>query len=222
MGNKSKKYRRMPKSEEIKDSLDEIRAAIDSIAAQLTIPHKRFADEYLANGNVGVKAYLLIFNTENYKAAASGAWKLLNRPDVKAYVDLCKQYTTDEVLNHLTITKDRVMDEEAQLAFIDIRKMFDPEGTFLPPQHWPEEIARAVSGVDIDQTWDVKTDTWKYKYKIKLNDKGRALQRLETVLGMNKAAELSDKDADLFKGFLQSIDGDSRGTLPSELEEDQE
>jgi hypothetical protein len=133
---------------------------------------------------------------------------------------MCKTFTTTEALSHLTVTKERILDEESKLAFIDVRKMFDFEGEFLPPRLWPEEIARAISGFDVDQKWDAETGKWKYKYKIKLNDKGRALQRLETVLGMNKADQMHDEDRDLFKDFLTSIDGDSRGTLPSELEED--
>jgi len=201
-------------------TLDEIRDAIRKVALKLSIPHKRFADEWLANGNNGTKAYLAIFNTNKPAVAGTGAHKLLRRSDIKSYIDLCKQFTTDELLNHLAVTKNRIMDEEAKLAFIDIRKMFDVEGNFLPPHLWPEEIARAAAGVEIDKKWDSEQNKWQYKYRIKLNDKGRALKRLEDCLGMTKAPELTDKHADVFKGFLHAIDGETRGKLPSELEDD--
>jgi phage terminase small subunit len=203
-------------------TLNEIREQIGRLAAKLTTPRKRFADEWLSNGQNGTRAYLTVFKTKKPGCAAVGAHKLMKRSDVRSYCDLCKQFTTDELLTHMTVTKNRILDEEAKLAFIDIRKMFDPEGEFLPPKLWPEEIARAVAGIDVDQRWDEQRNKWRYKYKIKLNDKGRALQRLETVLGMNKSPELNDTDKDLFKGFLESIDGKSRGMLPSELEEDTE
>jgi len=121
----------------------------------------------------------------------------------------------------MTVSKRRVLDEESKLAFLDFRKMFDVNGEILPPKYWPEEIARAAAGVDIDQKWDAVTGKWTYKYKIRFNDKGRALQRLETVLGMNKAPDLTDDTANLFKSFLTSIDGDSRGKLPAEMEDDE-
>ena len=208
---------------ELKDSsyltLNEIREAISSLAAKLTIPRKRFADEYLANGENATKAYLSVFSTNNYGSAAVSANRLLKRPDVKSYIELCKQFTTDELLNHLTVSSSRVLDEEAKLAFVDVRKMFDIEGNFLEPKYWPEDIARACAGLEIEKKWNVISKKYDYKYKIKLNDKGRSLQRLEAVLGMNKMPSLGDDEKELFKSFLESIDGDSRGTLPAELED---
>ena len=203
-------------------SLQEIREQIEKTALLLSVPHKRFCDEYLANGNVAYKAYLAVFQTNNKNVASRKAWKLMKRHGVREYINLCKRFTTEELLNHLTVSKERVLDEEAKLAFADIRNMFDDNGELLPPTKWPEEIARAASGIDIDQRWDSVNEKWQYKYKIKLNDKGRALQRLETVLGMNKAAELTDKDSDLFKDFLTSIDGKSRGILPSQMQDEED
>lgn len=202
-------------------TLKETREAIERLASALTIPRKRFADLYLTNGQNGTQAYLAVFHTKKPSCAKVGAWKLLQRSDVRSYVDLCKQFTTQEALDFNSVSKERVLDEEAKLAFVDMRKMFDHDGEFIPPNLWPEEIARAVAGFDIIQKWDPENKKWQYKYKVKLLDKGRALGRLETVLGMNKSAEMNENDANLFKGFLESIDGKSRG-LPSEMENDED
>lgn len=201
-------------------TISEIRRQIHDVAEKLTRKQKHFCDQLLVNGDNGTQAYMVAFDTSNAKTAGVGACKLRKKGEVLAYLDLCRQYTTDEVLNHLTVTKDRILDEEANLAFIDIRKMFDGNGEMLPPQYWPEELARAAASVEIDQKWDATNDKWQYKYKIKLNDKGRALGRLETVLGMNKMADLTDESSNMFKSFLESIDGKSRSILPSELEEE--
>lgn len=200
-------------------TLSEIRRQIEEVAAKLTTKQKRFCDQWLVNGENGTSAYMIAFGNENAKSASVGACKLLKKGAVRAYIDLCRSYTTDEVLNRLVVTKDRVLDEEANLAFIDIRKMFDVNGEMLPPQYWPEELARAAASVEIDQTWDKHNEKWKYKYKVKLNDKGRALQRLETVLGMNKIADLTDESSNMFKAFLESIDGSTRGRLPADIED---
>jgi phage terminase small subunit len=203
-------------------TLQEIRERIDATVARMSVPHKRFADEYMANGQNGTQAYMAVFKRiKNGKTASAAACRLMKRHDVKAYIELCKQFTTDELLTYMSVTKTRVLEEEAKLAFFDVRKMFDINGDVLPPKYWPEEIARASSGIDIDQKWDEKNQKWQYRYKIKFNDKGRALQRLETVLGMNKAPDLTDDTANLFKSFLTSIDGDSRGKLPAEMEDDE-
>jgi phage terminase small subunit len=203
-------------------TLLEIRERIAATTSRMSVPHKRFADEYMANGQNATQAYMAIFKRiKNGKIASAAACRIMKRHDIKAYIELCKQFTTDELLTHMTVSKTRVLDEEAKLAFLDFRKMFDIEGELLPPKYWPEEIARAASSIDIDQRWDEATQKWTYKYKIKFNDKGRALQRLETVLGMNKAPDLSDDTANLFKSFLTSIDGDSRGKLPAEMEDDE-
>jgi hypothetical protein len=203
-------------------TLKEIRQQIEDLALKMNPRHKAFADTYLVNGLNGTKAYLEHFKTDNPAAAGVGAYKVLNRPEVAAYVDLHKMYTTDEILNAMTVTKDRVLDEEAKLAFADVRKMFDKDGEFLPPRFWPEEIARSVSGLDVIKRFDPGTGKEIITYKIKLNDKGRALDRLEKILGMHKIGDLSDNTMDLFQNFLESIDGKSRGVLPSEMDEDEE
>ena len=200
----------------------EIRKQVASLSDKLSLPRKRFCDAWLVNGGNATRAYLQVFKTNNAASASVGASRLMKRGDVRAYIDLMREYSTEEVLNNMTVTRDRILDEEAKLAFIDVRKMFDTEGEFLPPALWPEEIARSVSGLDVDQKWDVATGKWKYTYKIKLNDKGRALGRLETVMGMNKADGLQDDDKALFKSFLESVDGKTRGKLPSEVEDDDE
>lgn len=207
---------------EILSTANEIRQQIVELAAKLTLPRKRFCDTWLTNGGNGTQAYLAVFHTNKPTSAAVGASRLLGRSDVKAYLDLMKSYSSEEILTHMTVTKERILDEESKLAFVDVRKMFDVEGELIPPQLWPEDISRVIAGLDVVQKWDVKAGKWMYTYKIRLNDKGRALGRLETVMGMNKADGLQDKDADLFKSFLTSIDGKSRGVLPSELEEDTE
>lgn len=203
-------------------TVNEIREQVKDLASKLSLPRKRFCDTWLTNGQNATQAYLFVFNTNKPTSAAVGASRLMQRPDVRAYIDLMRQYSSEEILNHMTVTKERILDEESKLAFIDVRRMFDTEGEFLPPALWPEEIARAISGLDVDQQWDVATGKWKYKYKIRLNDKGRALGRLETVMGMNKADGLQDDDKNLFKTFLEAVDGNSRGKLPSEFDGDTE
>lgn len=72
---------------------------------------------------------------------------------------------------------DRSLREMARVAFSDIRELFDADGKLLPLKKWPEDIARAVAGIEtvtgnVDKG-DGKFDT---VVKIKLWDKSRSLE----------------------------------------------
>jgi hypothetical protein len=47
------------------------------------------------------------------------------------------------------IDPDRVLREAGRLAYSDIRQLFDGDGNFLPISKWPDDIARAVSSVEV-------------------------------------------------------------------------
>jgi len=84
----------------------------------------------------------------------------------------------------------RILDEEAHLAFSDIREIFDENGEVLPPHKLPDEVARAVQSVRrIERTVPRKDDdpitivTFEYKFW----DKSSALERLSRHVGLYKA-----------------------------------
>lgn len=74
---------------------------------------------------------------------------------------------------------DRVMREVGRVALSDIRCLFDADGRLLPIKKWPEDIARAVAGVEVVKR-NVYSDDGKLDdvIKIKLLDKGRQLENL--------------------------------------------
>lgn len=79
-----------------------------------------------------------------------------------------------------------ILREEACLAFLDLRDMMDPtKGEILPLTDLPEQMARAVVGVKIIKTQSLKDpDLVRTEYSYKFADKGKALERLERILGM--------------------------------------
>jgi phage terminase small subunit len=84
---------------------------------------------------------------------------------------------------------DRSLVEMARVAFSDIRELFDEKGNFLPIKQWPEDIARAVAGVEVVKknvtSGDGKVDD---VLKVKLWDKGRSLEN-----ALKKHGHLTDK-----------------------------
>lgn len=77
------------------------------------------------------------------------------------------------------IDPDRVMREAGRLAYSDIRQLFDGDGNFLPISQWPDDIARAVSSVEVVKknvaAGDGKIDD---VLKVRLWDKTGRLQDL--------------------------------------------
>ena len=77
------------------------------------------------------------------------------------------------------IDPDCSMRETARLAYSDIRQLFDDNGRLLPVKQWPEDIARAVAGVEVVKrnvySDDGQTDD---VIKVKLWDKGARLENL--------------------------------------------
>jgi hypothetical protein len=72
-----------------------------------------------------------------------------------------------------------MLEEEKAIAFSDIRKLFDEHGSLIAPHQLPDDITRAVAAIEIIDLPDGGS-----KYKYKLWDKGKALDRLEKIFGM--------------------------------------
>jgi hypothetical protein len=114
------------------------------------------------------------------------------------------------------ITKERIFEEESLIAFNDIGGLFNRDtGELLPPHELPEEIRRAIASIKVKESKlaGVVTKT----YEIKLNEKGRSLDRLQKCFGMQR--DTVEIDAVItIKGLLKEIDGQDRGKLPIEMD----
>jgi phage terminase small subunit len=77
------------------------------------------------------------------------------------------------------IDPDRSMRETARLAYSDVRQLFSPEGKLLPIHQWPDDMARAVSGIEVVRGNIDKGDgQFDDVVKIKLWDKSKSLENL--------------------------------------------
>ena len=87
------------------------------------------------------------------------------------------------------IDPKRVLREAGRIAYSDIRELFDDKGVLLPIKQWPDDIARAVAGVEVVKrnvdSGDGKTDD---VIKLKLWDKVSKLTNL-----MKHHGQLTDK-----------------------------
>lgn len=72
---------------------------------------------------------------------------------------------------------EQILSEVRSLALVDIRKLYNAAGNLLPPHEWPDEVAKAVVGVDVTApryNKDGEEVTPEVK-KVRLHDKLKAL-----------------------------------------------
>jgi phage terminase small subunit len=108
-----------------------------------------FVREYLIDRNATQAAI-----RSGYSAATASSLgeRLLRNVDVAAAVDagLAKQAA------RLQITADQVQTARRRLAFADPRKLFDEHGRPLSPNLLDDDVAQAVTGIDLNDDGSVK------------------------------------------------------------------
>lgn len=143
---------------------------------RLTRKQERFVNEYLVDLN-GTQAAIRAGYSK--KSAGVIANELLKKPKIEGKIDARRA----EIQQKLEISQERVLGEEKRLAFCDPRDIMTPEGTLIRPNELPEDVARALSGVEVIETFDNEgRPVTRFKYKFW--DKGRALERISKHLGM--------------------------------------
>lgn len=135
---------------------------------------RQFCAEYIVDLNGTQAAIRAGYSAKTARAIAQ---ELLVKPEVVAKV----QALMDERASRTQVTADRVITEVARLGFADLRKLFDDKGALLPVDQWPDDIAPAVSSVEVDELFEGFGDNRVqvgYTKKVKLWDKGKALEML--------------------------------------------
>ena len=74
----------------------------------------------------------------------------------------------------------RILQELNRISFIDSRKLFNSDGSIKPVDEWPDDIAHAVSNIDIAKAQHDKdgNETKPEIMKIKLESKLKAIEKL--------------------------------------------
>jgi phage terminase small subunit len=157
------------------------------------------------------KCYQKIYGTKSDSSAIASAARLLGKDNVQAYKEALEANMVMKVVEDGAISKERVLQEEACIAFLDIGALVDDEGFFIQNlKHLPEEVRRAITGLEISEKMDPATGQTVPYYKLKFSDKGRSLERLEKHLGMMRDRLEIGVEVTL-KGLLAHIDGKAQG-----------
>lgn len=82
---------------------------------------------------------------------------------------------------------ERLLQELRRLAFLDIRKAFNADGTLKPITEWNEELGSAVQAIEVDELFEGfgQDREWKgFTKKIKLWDKNKSIEMLCKTMQM--------------------------------------
>jgi phage terminase small subunit len=81
------------------------------------------------------------------------------------------------------VTVERVLKEYARIAFADIAQAYDDHGNLLPVSQMPEDIRRALTGIEITELFGDGKEIGRLK-KVRFAQKVPALDSLATHLGI--------------------------------------
>jgi hypothetical protein len=212
----------------VRKKKDDIVLQTESEAWGLTDLEYRFAIEYDSGTRPMLSAFEAAFGDERQKISRSAmmmrASRAFHNKKVQAFLkhldgrkmvlverSQLKQKPPDSE----DISNDRILSEEACIAFSNIKDLYAEDGSFIPITDLPDHVARAIrefEGVIIEGEDGKRLCLIK---KLRFYDKGDSLQRLERISGM-----LKDTDVNVnvtLKALLVQIDGQSKGKLPAEV-----
>jgi phage terminase small subunit len=190
---------------------------------ELTPKQEKFCQKYLELG-CAAAAYKAAYDAGGMKPITirRKAAELLDHGGVSARVRELKA----SLLKRHEVTVDRVLQEFARLAFLDIRKAFDADGNLKPVAELDDDTAAAIASMEVevrrlagdsDEELEGQPHGGALKrqhgatarlHKIKLIDKKGALDSLARHLGMfNDSLEMKGKLALSHEDALNELAG---------------
>ena len=161
---------------------------------ELTPKQANFVEEYLIDLNATQAAIRAGYSE---KAAAVIGFENLRKQKIHEKI----QSRRKEIQESLQITQERILEEEARLAFVDVGALFDDDGELLPINKIPEDARRAIAGIEVtdrvvlgENRKDTRIRDIKRRYK--LSDKGQALGRISKHLGLYAARKVEHTGKD--------------------------
>lgn len=176
------------------------RAAATSSA--LNLRQQRFVAEYLTDFNATQAAIRAGYSA---RTAASQGERLLRNVEIAAAVAQAAHKTATK----LELTRERVLQETARIAFFDARKLFRDDGSPKSLHELDDDTAAAISGLDVLEEFETRdgerTQVGLVK-KYRIADKNSALDRAAKLLALfgDHNKQLTDPLVDLLKGLGRS------------------
>lgn len=114
---------------------------------KLSRRRQHFVDLYVELG-VGAEAYRRIW--AKAKRPDNAAYKLLRLPQIAQAV----QERIDRAIHEAGVNQFRTIQELARVAFFDMRRIYAEDGTILPINKLPADIAAGLAAIEIEDLFE--------------------------------------------------------------------
>ena len=165
----------------------------------MTAKMVKFSQEYCIDGNATQAAIRAGYSEDT---AGSIGFENLKKPEIQSYIAELQA----ESLMAAKVTRDKVINEFAKIAFADIRKIFNESGGLKSVHEIDGDTTAAIAGFEVDELWAEREQAGTTK-KIKLSSKQAALESLAKIGGWN-APDKQEIKHDGFSINVNFPDGD--------------
>jgi phage terminase small subunit len=148
------------------------------VKKKLTDKQKRFCEEYLVDLNATQAAIRAGYSE---KTAYSIGDENLRKPEIQTYISGLQNITS----NKLEVTRERVLNEYAKIAFFDIRKVYNENGGLKAIHELDDDTAAALASLESYEEKDSDGVVLGMNRKVKAYDKKAALDSICKMLGYN-------------------------------------
>ncbi len=158
---------------------------------ELTEKQEAFCQSYLIDFNGSRAAKDAGYSAES---SAQEASRLLTNVKIQSRINALRV----EMGKGFNITRERIAQEYARIAFFDIRKIHDEDDALKPVKEFSDDEAAAIAGIETEDIWDRDVEGNRIKIgrlrKVKVTDKRGALDSLAKLMGYNAPDKTSMVD----------------------------
>lgn len=171
----------------------------------MTKAQEIFCDEYLIDLNA-TRAYKVAYpKIKKEETINSAASRMLRNVKVQEYIEL-KMKDREE---RTKVTQDKVIQELAKIAFLDIRKLYNDDGSLKNIKDIDIDTAGAITSLETLEEYSGYGDDREKigdTRKVKLSDKTKALELLGRHLGIfNDKLDISVREKEEKKNAISDI-----------------
>ena len=174
---------------------------------ELTPRQQRFAAEYCVDLNAAAA-----YRRAGYNARGNAAEACASRLLSNAKVQQAIQEKEKIAAKRLEVTTENVVRATSALAFSDIRKLFNGDGSPKSIQELDDETAAAIQSIEVGQMMSEGKVIGRM-WKIKLCDKNTAQERLFKHLGLFRKQSNPQSEVSNLTVTFVSADGRQSGLL---------
>lgn len=144
---------------------------------KLTRKQAAFVAEYLCDLNAARAAIRAGYSKRTARQIGD---ENLSKPAIAAAIEKAMA----ERSARIELTQDRVLQELVRIAFFDIRKAFNADGSMKPLNELDDDTASAIAGIEVFEERDKEGVVIGRLKKLKISDKLSALDKLARHLGL--------------------------------------